>query len=318
MFTRLLGRSKIHVSALGLGCWAIGGPFWSSAIPLGWSRVDDTESIRAIRRAVDLGVTFFDTADVYGCGHSEQVLGQALAGRRESVFIATKFGNMFDEESRHKHGYNTKPAFIRQAVEASLRRLNVDVIDLYQLHVKEVDPGRALEVRDTLEELVSAGKVRWYGWSTDDANSARLFAGGEHCAAIQVLFNVLQGSALTLRVCEENGLACIVRSPLAMGLLTGKFNAHTKFPDDDVRSGRLDFQGKQAELLEQFEMIRSILTQDGRTLAQGALGWLWARSECMIPIPGFKHVAQVEENVGALSCGPLSAEQMRKIDRILG
>ncbi len=168
MLTRQLGRSGIQVSAMGLGCWAIGGPFWRDGQSHGWGQVDDDESIRAIHRALDLGVTFFDTADVYGCGHSERLLRRALAGRRDQVVIATKFGRVFDEQTRHILADDASPAYIRQACEASLRRLNTDYIDLYQLHLGDYDLAQAGIVRDTLEELVAAGKIRYYGWSTDD------------------------------------------------------------------------------------------------------------------------------------------------------
>ena len=158
MFKRTLGCSRIQVSALGLGCWAIGGPFWRNGVPVGWGKVDDTESIRAIHRALDLGINFFDTADVYGCGHSERVLGQALARRRERVRIATKFGQVFIEETRQAIGYDTSPEHIRRACEASLRRLGTDYMDLYQLHVQEVDTAQALLVRETLEALVAEAR----------------------------------------------------------------------------------------------------------------------------------------------------------------
>lgn len=312
-FTRILGRSDFSVSALGLGCWAIGGPFWKGTTPVGWSRVDDNESIRAIHRALDLGITFFDTADIYGCGHSERVLGQALAGKRDRVVIATKFGQTFVEETRQGTGYDVTPEYIRRACDASLKRLNIDAIDLYQMHVKEVDLAQAKVVRDALEELVAAGKIRWYGWSTDDAASARAFAEGAHCAAIQQRLNIFEGDAATLRVCEEFNLASINRSPLGMGLLTGKFTAATKFPDDDVRVQRFDFTKETGAQLKELTKIQSILTQDGRTLAQAALGWLWARSANTIPIPGFKTMVQVEENAGALCYGALSTEQMTRI-----
>jgi aryl-alcohol dehydrogenase-like predicted oxidoreductase len=317
MFKRTLGRSKIEVSALGLGCWAIGGPFWKGETPVGWSKVDDAESIRAIHRALEVGVTFFDTADIYGCGHSERIVGQALAGKRAQVTIATKFGQTFIEETKQGTGYKTEPEYIKLACEASLRRLNIDVIDLYQLHVKDLPPAQAAVVRDTLEDLVTAGKIRWYGWSTDDADSARIFALGKHCASIQQRFNIFEGDERTLRVCEENNLASILRSPLAMGLLTGKFDKTTTFPNDDVRSQRYNFRGENAGDIDKLERIRGILTQDGRTLAQAALGWLWARSGSMIPIPGFKTVAQVEENAGAMRFGPLSASQMKEIAVLL-
>ena len=326
MFTRTLGRSGIVVSAMGLGCWAIGGTLWradgSIRSSLGWGAVDDNESIRAIYRALDLGVTFFDTADAYGCGHSERLLGQTLAGRRELAVVATKFGGVFDEGTlswlghRHPQGIVT-PEFIRRACEASLRRLNTDYIDLYQFHIHDYDIERAAEVRDVLEELVTEGKIRWYGWSTNHLARARVFAQGQHCAAIQHHLNVLEGNTAILSLCEEYDLASICRGPLSMGLLTGKFNAESKIPSDDVRSDWNLCDGEEARLLEQLDKIRHVLTSDGRTLAQAALGWLWARSERTIPIPGFKTLTQVQENARALELGPLTAEQMAEIEILL-
>lgn len=316
-FERKLGRSQVSVSALGMGCWAIGGPFWKGTSPSGWSQVDDSESIRAIHCAVELGITFFDTADVYGCGHSERVVGQALQGKRDEVIIATKFGQTFDEDSRQGTGYNVTSEYIRRACDASLKRLNIDAIDLYQLHVRDVDLAQAKVVRDTLEELVARGKIRWYGWSTDDAASARVFAQGANCAAIQMRLNIFEGDEPTLDVCEEFNLASINRSPLGMGLLTGKFSADSKFPSDDVRTRRFDFAKGTGEQLKKLDLIKSILTRDGRTLAQAALAWLWARSDKTIPIPGFKTVAQVQENAGAVEFGPLSRDQMAQIAEII-
>jgi aryl-alcohol dehydrogenase-like predicted oxidoreductase len=177
-FTRTIGRSGIQVSAMGLGCWAIGGPFWSGETPSGWGEVDDNESIRAIHKGLDLGITFFDTADVYGCGHSERVLARALAGKRPQVVIATKFANVFDESTRQVSGSDASPAYIRRACQASLKRLATDFIDLYQLHDNGYDPALAGEVRDTLEELVKEGKIRAYGWSTDNPEGLKVFAQG--------------------------------------------------------------------------------------------------------------------------------------------
>src|SRR3981081_1824032 len=146
MTVRPLGTARAGVGALGLGCWAIGGPLWAGRQPLGWGQVDDNESVRAIRRALDLGVTLFDTADVYGAGHSERVLGRALAGERHRVVIATKFGNTFDEESRQMGGADSSTDYVRLACEASLRRLGTDYIDVYQLHIGSLPDEQALEI----------------------------------------------------------------------------------------------------------------------------------------------------------------------------
>ena len=312
MNTRTLGRSNIDVSALGMGCWAIGGPFWRGDKPVGWGDVDDAESRRAIARALELGVTLFDTSDVYGCGHSERILGDALRGRRDQVVIATKFGNVFDEQTRQITDASGDPDHIRAACDASLRRLQTDYIDLYQFHLGGYDLDKTDDVIATLEELVDAGKIRWYGWSTDDPERAAKFAEGPHCAAIQQRLNLFEGNEETLGICEENNLASLNRGPLAMGLLTGKFSADSTLPANDVRAGNgWDFRsGEQARRLAALDEMRTVLTRDGRTLAQAAIGWLWAHSNATIPIPGFKNVAQVEENAGALAYGPLSNGQM--------
>jgi aryl-alcohol dehydrogenase-like predicted oxidoreductase len=309
---------------MGLGCWAIGGPFWAGDDPVGWGEVDDDESISAIHRALYLGVNFFDTSDVYGTGHSERVLGQALAGRRDQVVIATKFGNTFDTGTRQITGSDASPEYIRQACEASLQRLNTDYIDLYQFHLNDYDPDRSGAVRDVLEELVIEGKIRYYGWSTDYPNRARVFAEGPNCTTVQHQMNVLEDAGPMIALCEQLDLASINRGPLAMGLLTGKYRADTILAADDIRGDKSpawmqyfkDGQPNRA-WLRKLEAIREILTSDGRTLAQGALAWIWARSKKTVPIPGFRTVRQVEENCAAMRFGPLSAEQMREIDTLL-
>jgi aryl-alcohol dehydrogenase-like predicted oxidoreductase len=323
-YNRSLGRSGIEVSALGMGCWAIGGPFWAGETAQGWGEVDDEESIRAIHRSVDLGVTFFDTANVYGAGHSERVLARALAGQRAKVVIATKFNAVFDETTRQVTGSDSSPAGIRKACEDSLRRLETDYIDLYQFHDNGFPPENAQPVRDTLEELVKEGKIRAYGWSTDFPKSAEFFARGENCTAIQLQLNVFESNPDVLAICEKYDLAAVNRGPLAMGLLTGKYTPDTKPSVDDVRGLKSPdwmkyFKNGQPnpEFLEQRDAVRDILTSNGRTLAQGALAWLWARSPKTIPIPGFRTVGQVEENSRAMEFGPLTAAQMQEIDVIL-
>ncbi|HEV8685984.1 MAG TPA: aldo/keto reductase [Gaiellaceae bacterium] len=311
------------MSAVGLGCWAIGGPFWADGKPIGWGEVDDEESVRAIHRALDLGATFFDTSDVYGAGHSERVLGRALAGRRDEVVIATKFGNTFDETTREITGSDATPEYIRRACQASLQRLATDRIDLYQFHLSEYEPVAAGEVRDVLEELVAEGLIRAYAWSTDDPDRARVFAQGRHCAAVQHELNVLQDAPRMLALCEAEGLASINRSPLAMGLLTGKFSDGSRLPASDIRGDPPQWlkyfrDGHPApEWLEKLATVREILTGSGRSLAVGALAWILARSDRTIPIPGFRTVAQVEDNLGALARGPLAPDEMSAIAEAL-
>jgi aryl-alcohol dehydrogenase-like predicted oxidoreductase len=320
-FTRSLGRSEIQVSALGLGCWAIGG---TSEESLGWDGVNDAESIRAIQAGLDLGINFLDTANGYGRGHSEKIIAQALGDKRKDVILATKFGYSFDEETLEWLGEDASPEGIRRSCESSLRRLKTDYIDLLQFHINEYPVEKAAPVRDTLEALVQEGKIRTYGWSTDFAESARFFGEAPNCSAIQVEMNVIDDSPEVIAVCEELNLAAINRGPLAMGLLTGKYSQNTNLPDNDVRGKnspdwmKYFKDGKpNPEWLDKMEAVREILKSDGRSLAQGALAWLWARSDKTIPIPGFKTVKQVEENAGALRFGALKPEQLSEIERIL-
>jgi aryl-alcohol dehydrogenase-like predicted oxidoreductase len=322
---RTLGSSEIEVSALGLGCWAIGGRFSREGNAAGWGEVDDDQSAAGIRRGLELGITFFDTADVYGTGHSEIVLGEALGADRDSVAVATKFGNTFDEGSGRITGADASPAYIRRACEASLRRLQTDRIDLYQLHIGNLERAQAEAAAATLEALCDEGLIRAYGWSTDDVERAGWWAGGEHCASVQHHFNVLEDAPEMLALCERDGLASINRGPLAMGLLSGKFDVESRLPNDDVRGSgatwltAFDAEGRpQREFLDALAAIRDVLCSDGRTLVQGALGWIWARSGRTIPIPGFKSVEQVTENAGALEHGPLPPKALEEIDALLG
>jgi aryl-alcohol dehydrogenase-like predicted oxidoreductase len=326
MLTRKLGKSGIEVSAMGMGCWAIGGPFWrmlddETRLPMGWGQVDDAESIRAVHQGIDLGVSLFDTANNYGAGHSERLLGQALKGRRDQVVVATKFGSVFDEQTK-THFYQrddpiVRPEFVREACEASLKRLNTDYIDLYQFHWSDYDVELAVDLLPVLEDLVAEGKIRWYGWSTDHLDRARVFAQGEHCTAIQTTLNVFMDAPEMLELVEEFDLACLNKHPLASGSLTGKFHAGYEFPQDDLRHG-IDWTSERGQRrLALVDALRELLASDGRTMVQGALAWIWARSERTLPIPGFKTVKQVRENAGAMEFGPLSAEQMQQVDEIL-
>jgi aryl-alcohol dehydrogenase-like predicted oxidoreductase len=321
---RKLGRSGIEVSPMGLGCWAIGGPFWAGETPQGWGEVDDEESIRAIHAALDLGITLFDTANVYGAGHSERVLARAFAGIRSRVVIATKFNAVFDETTRQVTGSDPSPAGIHAACEASLRRLNTDYIDLYQFHDNDFPPDKAEPVRETLEKLVDEGKIRAYGWSTDYPERVEVFAQGPKCAAVQLQLNVLDDNSEVIALCEKYDLAALNRGPLAMGLLTDKYSTETRLAVDDVRGKKSPEwmkyfkDGKpNAEWLSKRDAVRQILTSNGRSVSQGALAWLWARSQKTLPIPGFRTVAQVKENAGAMQFDPLTMVQMREIDKLL-
>ena len=324
MLKRTLGKSNLEVSALGMGCWAIGGPWdWAQPgrepFPVGWGNTDDEESVRAVHAALDMGVDFFDTAANYGAGHSEVLLGRALKGKRDRVVIATKFGHIVNEQE--KTVYSAPDQIlqnVRTDVENSLRRLQTDYIDIYQLHEGRYDPKLALELQVILEELVSAGKIRWYGWSTDVVDSARVFASGKHCTSIQFRLNAIYDNPGMRQVCADFNLAGINKDPLNKGFLTGKFNANTTFPKNDVRSDT-DFSDPEiVKRLKIVDEIRDILTSNGRTMAQGALAYIWALDERMVPIPGFKSVQQVAENAGAVKFGPLTDSQVKEIQTIFG
>jgi aryl-alcohol dehydrogenase-like predicted oxidoreductase len=333
-FQRTLGRSGIAVSPMGLGCWAIGGAWTFNGGQAGWEGVEDAESLRALHRAMDLGVNFFDTAANYGAGHSERLLGQAIQGCRDKMVIATKFGYQVNEAERDVNHYDAKEeeshvaSRLRAELEGSLRRLGTDYIDVYQLHVWGLAIERALEAREVLEELVKEGKIRTYGWSTDRTDAIRAFVStpdgqAQNCAVVQQQLSVLDGNTELLALCEALDLASINRGPLGMGLLTGKYAPDSSFASGDVRKhaswhpGFKDGHPTQA-WLDALDSIREVLTSGGRTLAQGALAGIWARSEKTIPIPGFKNVKQIEENCKAMQFGPLTAGQMAEIDQILG
>ena len=326
MLKRTLGKSRLEVSALGMGCWAIGGPWtWDqpgqTPFPAGWGNTDDEESLRGLQTALDLGVNFFDTAANYGAGHSEVLLGRAFKGKRDQVVIATKFGHIVNEEKKTVYGAPDQIIKnVRNDVENSLRRLQTDTIDIYQLHEGGHDPDRALELQSVLEELVKVGKIRWYGWSTDRVTSAQKFAGAStaiHCTSIQFRLNAIFDNASMRQVCADYNLAGINKDPLNKGFLTGKFNTSTTFPENDVRRGT-DFSDPETfKRLKIAADIHDILTSNGRSMAQGALAYNWALDDRMVPIPGFKSVEQVRENAGALAFGPLTAGQVKEIQQIV-
>lgn len=320
MESRRLGRSGIDVSAVGVGCWAAGGPFRIGNVALGWGHHDQQETIRALRSAIDLGVTLFDTADAYGCGRSEELLGTAIAGRRDEVVIATKFGNVFDADAII--GFDTSPSYIRAACDASLSRLGTDHIDLYQLHghswaIDDLEP-----TVETLTELVAAGKIRAYGWSTPDVTKAAAFAAISESSVIQHSLNVLEDAPEMVALCSGWGMASLANTPLCRGLLSGRFRPGDKINDpDDHRSYPTSHYfrvgGPSAELLERLAVVREVLTTDGRSLVQGALAWLLARTPTAVPIPGFRTEAQVRENAAVLASGPMPPDQFEAVERLL-
>jgi len=315
MEKRLLGKSRISVNPLGLGCMRISQPCkWLDGGTWGFGGPDEGESIRFLHKAVDMGVELFDTANAYGAGQNEETLGKAFSDRRDKVIIATKFGHRIDEFTRtlmltqktknpdYYHRANTVPALIHWSCEQSLRRLKTDYIDLFLCHIGIAENGE--EMLGVLENLVSEGKIRSYGWSTDLADRAEIFSKGEHCAAIELQLNVLENKNEALPVCEDNKLAALIRSPLGGGLLSKNVQ--------DVADNE-----KSVDKIIKLDALRDVLTSEGRTVVQGALGWLWAKSRVAVPIPGFRTMEQLEGLIGALDYSPLRKEQLIEIDNII-
>jgi aryl-alcohol dehydrogenase-like predicted oxidoreductase len=323
MTTRKLGDRR--TSALGIGTWAIGGPFTSNGRPAGWGPVDDDESIRMIHVAVDAGVRLFDTADIYGTGQSERVLGRALAQLpavlRDEVVVATKFGNVFDEATRAAGGQDVSPAAIRRACENSLRRLGVDSIDLYQLHGGVETAAEASAVVEVLEQLVGQGLIRAFGTSVDAPEVIATFGASQYGQTVQTQANVFGHNDAVLEVARQHDLAVLARTPLAMGLLTGKYTVGNRPPADDVRRDTPWWtyfdDDAMADWLQRLDSVRELLTTDGRTLAQGCLGYLWALDPAIIPLPGARTVAQAQENAAALTFGPLPEPTLKEISTLL-
>ena len=308
------------VPALGMGTWALGGDWVFDGKPAGWGAVDDEVSIAAIRAAYEGGVRLIDTADVYGCGHSERVVGRAVAPFREDVVLTTKVGLVFDESTRTGAGYDLSPAYLRRACDASLRRLNTNVIDLYLVHPTP-EPNQLPDIVGTFEELVAAGKIRTYGTSAPVPESIAAIAAGEHGVAVQQELNVFTADAEALAACDRFDLGVLARSPLAMGLLSGKYSSPNDLAPSDVRRNTPWWtffdDDRMAEWLNRIDLVRDVLTSGGRSLVQGALAYVWGRSDRAVALPGARTAAQAEEQAGALAHGPLTTVQVAEIDALL-
>jgi len=310
------------IAPLGMGCWVIGGPFFAGKQPLGFANVDDEESTRAIHAALDAGIQLFDTAAVYGAGHSERLLGEALKDRPDAL-IATKLGTGIDEQSKQMLADQTDAADVMPAIDASLKRLQRERIDLMLLHLNDLQIDVATPVFQEMEKARQAGKLRSYGWSTDYPASMDAMAVMEGFVAVEHCMNVFIDVPSVQASVERNDLTALIRSPLAMGVLTGKYDAQSTLSSEDVRATNSEWRdyfhdGKVApKYLKNIEAIKELLQTGGRTLTQGALGWLIARSSHNIPIPGARTVEQVKENAGAIEFGPLPVGVMDEIETLI-
>jgi aryl-alcohol dehydrogenase-like predicted oxidoreductase len=303
---RTLGKTGLEVSAVSLGLWAVGGDAWGP--------VQDEDSLSAMRSAFDAGVNFFDTADVYGRGHSEELLGRFLAGvAREDVYIATKVGLW---RGRQPNPYVDEQMVIEDC-EASLRRLGVDYIDVYQDHVWWDENTEVFAA--ALRRLKEQGKVRFVGLSANDHDYIRHFEdaiGGMDTLQLDYSMLNREPEDATLPYCQERGIGVIVRGPLAMGKLTGKFTADTEFPDGDIRGDWVHGDQRAGYLRDLASVERLSFLADGRTLAQGALAYVLAHPAVSTTIPGAKRSSQVQDNVAAVR-HPLTEGELLRIREVL-
>ncbi len=323
--TRALGVNGPQVSAVGVGTWALGGPFTFDDRDAGWGEVDDAESVRALHAAIAAGVTLIDSAPCYGTGHAERVVGRALAelpaATRDTITVATKFGLVIDETHRTGGGTDVRPDTIRAECDASLRRLGLETLGLYQLHGGAETRAQAEDVVATCEELRAAGKIAAFGSSQDDAATLAVYAGSDRASTVQTQVNVFGWIEATLATARENDWAVLARSPLAMGMLSGKYAIDRRPVPGDVRLDTPWWDYFDTETmpawLARLDAVRDLLTVDGRTLIQGAIGYVLALDPLLIPLPGIRTVAQAEENASVLAVGPLPAAETAEITRLL-
>lgn len=310
---RRLGSTELNVSEISFGTWAIGGS---------WGRVDDAESRRALDRAMDEGVNFFDTADVYGAGHSEELLAAATRGREDRIYIATKFcrrGDILDPRTYSE-------ASVRAYCEDSLRRLKRERIDLYQIHCPPLEILQDGAVFEVLDKLQAEGKIRYYGVSVETVEEGSLCLDNPNVKALQVIFNIFRQKPLErlFPKAQQSGAGILARLPLASGLLTGKFSADTQFEVSDHRHFNRNGEsfnvgetfaglpfGKGVELSRQLAWI----AEERGNMTRAALRWILDCPQVTCAIPGFKSVAQVEDNLAALLVPSFSGEELERLER---